>query len=138
MRNKFKNLFNFLVRLFVALWLMLYGVVKLAGLQLSHFDVDVNLKDLHPTGLMWYFFSYSPIYSKFIAISQLVSAIFLLIPKTRTLGALFATIVTLNILVINISFEITIYTLLLSLILFICCIYLVILDKHKFARLLEK
>lgn len=117
------------MRLYLAFSFFLYGLVKLPG-QFSppaKFTFDPSQDE--PLTLAWHFFGYSRFYELFIGIAELVCAILILIPWTRTIAAVCLFPITLNITIVNFAFDISAknYSLLLT----VMCGLLLWVDRKK-------
>jgi len=119
-------------RYYVCIFLLLYGVGKLAGGQfyrrgqLPEGVANTTLGEALPFDLAWTFMGYSGAYIAFVGISQVIGALLLLNRRTSLLGVTILIPIMLNIVVFDIVFLDTygalasavIYLLLLLLILY--------------------
>jgi uncharacterized membrane protein YphA (DoxX/SURF4 family) len=95
------------VRLLLSSVFILYGTLKLLGLQLSTGDLSgMRFGDASPMLVTWHFFSLSPLYHHSIGIAQIVTGILLVVPRTAPLGALCFFVIILNIVLINFGYDI--------------------------------
>jgi uncharacterized membrane protein YphA (DoxX/SURF4 family) len=95
------------VRVVLAAVFVLYGVLKLLGLQLATGDLSsVRFGEASPLIVTWHFFSLSPLYHHSIAIAQIVTGILLLIPRTAPVGALCFFVIIVNIVLIIFGYDI--------------------------------
>ncbi len=95
------------VRVVLAAVFVLYGVLKLLGLQLATGDLSsVRFGEASPLIVTWHFFSLSPLYHHSIAIAQIVTGILLLIRRTAPVGALCFFVIIVNIVLINFGYDI--------------------------------
>lgn len=92
-------------RLLLAGMLLIYGVAKLAGLQFGVSDATMQmaLKDVDLFRLSWYLADHEP-FRSFIGVSQIVTAILLLYPRTVLIGAFVSIPIWLNILIWDLTF----------------------------------
>lgn len=92
-------------RVLLAGTLIVYGGSKLAGLQFGVSDATMQmaLKDVDLFRLSWYLADHEP-FRSFIGISQIVTAILLLYPRTVLIGAFMAIPIWLNILIWDLTF----------------------------------
>ena len=112
-RNKFLNTEILLQRLrsFLRYFLFFvffdYAFAKTMGNQFSlpEFFADMPLSDLNGFLLTWLFFSYSYVYGSFIAFSQFLGATFLIINRTKYIGALLLIPVISNIIFIDLYYK---------------------------------
>ena len=93
------------VRWWLAIVLLAYGLAKLSGLQfgITPTELDTPLKQLSLFKVSWYLASQQP-FSAFVGFSQVVVALLLAFRKTMLAGALLSVPIWLNILVWDISF----------------------------------
>jgi len=82
-----------------------YGVLKLAQLQFPHDEFTFNSETGHPITLFWYFFGYSHVYGTFIGLGETVAGLLLLIPRWATVGAIALLPISVNITVLDFSFD---------------------------------
>ncbi|ADB41311.1 hypothetical protein [Spirosoma linguale] len=98
-----------LVRYYVALIALSYGIIKLFGLQMvfpSMSALATPLGDLLPMRLSWYFIGYSTPYQFFSGAVEVLAGLLLLFRQTSTLGAFVAASVFLNVMVLNFCYDI--------------------------------
>ena len=95
---------------------ILYGVFKLVGFQfgLSEAMGNLRLREAHPQILTWYFFDSSPLYKYCIGITQIVTGLLLIIPRTAAIGALCFLVIISNIVLINFGYNIALDVKILS------------------------
>ncbi len=106
-------------RIFLGVVFIVYGVVKILGIQLAKIHVHGDIDSIDPVTLVWFFFGYSQVYAKFIAIAELAAGLFILFKRTARLGTLMIFGLGLNITVMdycfsfpNVKYLVTVYTLL--------------------------
>lgn len=94
-----------LIRIVLAITFLFYGLVKVAGGQFKYdgFVLDSQTTD-GPT-MVWCFYGYSPIYGRLIGVAEMIPALLLLIPRTRTLGALLLLPIAANIAIMDFCFQ---------------------------------
>jgi hypothetical protein len=130
-QKRFPLLFDLvfvIARYFVAFELLFYGIEKLDGVQF-HVQADRLLPSVgssDPFNLFWISTGSSMSYSFFGGLLETVSALLLFFRRTTTLGCLIAIPLLLNVLLINIGFDINIK--LKSFHLLIFCFYLLTPD----------
>ncbi|PRY47180.1 hypothetical protein CLV58_101246 [Spirosoma oryzae] len=92
-------------RLLLAGMLLSYGVAKLAGLQFGVSDATMQmaLKDIDLFRLSWYLADHEP-FRSFVGVSQIVTAVLLLYPRTVLIGAFVSIPIWLNILIWDLTF----------------------------------
>ncbi|WP_207420739.1 hypothetical protein [Desertivirga brevis] len=115
-----------IVRYYLALTFIHYGLVKVIKLQFSSPDLTRLLTpygDSSPMGLAWTFFGFSDGYNIFIGICELFAAL-LFFRRTATLGALICIAVSANIMAINYFFDVPVK--ILSTMLFVMSLFLLV------------
>ncbi|MCC3156804.1 hypothetical protein LJ737_06125 [Hymenobacter sp. 15J16-1T3B] len=97
-----------LVALYLSLTLFRYGFVKVLATQFPRLwaNLDTPPAELTPMRVAWQFFGYSRGYQQFLGWGEVVPAALLLVRRTRTLGAFIATVVMLNVFVVNVFFDV--------------------------------
>jgi uncharacterized membrane protein YphA (DoxX/SURF4 family) len=125
-----------IIRCFLAVVFIVYGLTKLLGGQFNYGDWTLDKKTVDGTSLVWSFYGYSPLYGRFIGLTELIPAIILLIPRTATVGAIALFMVALNVTVMDFAFGFPsvkyfalFYTVLLG--------FLLWSDRAKLLRLIE-
>lgn len=111
-------------RYYLSLQLLIYGFSKVFKVQFYLPEPNTlftNLGDLSPDILFWSVMGISPAYSFFMGIVEVMAALLLLFGKTRLLGACLSFAILLNVVAINLSYDISVkihssFLLLLSLI----------------------
>ncbi len=109
--NHFK-LYTFLItgiRYYLAFMLLNYGFIKVIQLQFSYPNL-MRLTEPYgqssPMGLAWTFMGYSYGYNVFTGSCEIIAGLFLFFRRTKTFGAIMATLVFMNIFVMNLCFDI--------------------------------
>lgn len=97
-----------LLALYLSLILFRYGFVKVLATQFPRLwaNLDTPPAELTPMRVAWQFFGYSRGYQQFLGWGEVLPAVLLLFRRTRTLGAFIATVVMLNVFVVNIFFDV--------------------------------
>jgi hypothetical protein len=93
--------------LFIAL--ALYAAVKIIPVQMPYPNVDALLTpmgNMSKFGLLWYFIGASPGYAVFTGICEFTGALLLLFRRTRVFGSLFLATVLINVVLLNIFYNI--------------------------------
>lgn len=96
-------------RYFITLTAFDYGIAKLFAIQMSFPDLHqlaTPLGDLLPMRLAWMFIGYSKSYQVFSGAIEVLAGLLLLYRRTATLGTLIALGVFINVLVLNLSYDI--------------------------------
>lgn len=99
--NKWLQRFTVLTRILLALGFTPSGLTKLLGNRFTLLGPD------SPVGYFFDALYKSGFYWNFIGLGQLLAAVFLLIPRTATLGALIYFPIILNIFLITVSMHFT-------------------------------
>ncbi len=114
-----------IVRAFLAIVFIAYGVVKIFGGQFFYGDWTMSKTTVDGPSLVWAFYGYSPFYGRFIGFCELIPAILLLFPRAALVGAMALFPVALNITVMDFTYNFPevrymalFYTLLLAFLLF--------------------
>ena len=96
-------------RYYLAIFAFVYGVIKIFALQMTFPNLSMqatSLGDLLPMRLSWMFMGYSTPYQVFSGALETLAGILLLFRRTATLGAMVAAGVFLNVMVMNLSYDI--------------------------------
>lgn len=120
------------VRYYVAIVALGYGLIKVFPLQMSfpaESSLATPLGDLLPMRFSWFFIGYSDSYQIFSGLMETLTGLLLLWRTTATLGALMATGVFANVVMLNLSYDIPVK--LYSIHLFIMSVYLVMQERVR-------
>lgn len=120
------------IRYYIALVAFIYGWDKVFLMQMpfpNQSQLATPLGDFLPMRLSWMFIGYSAPYQFFGGCLEMIAGLLLLFRKTITLGLFFATGVFLNVLALNLSYDIPvkIYSMELELM----CMYLLFCDSKR-------
>lgn len=127
--------FCLITRYYLALFAFLYGVIKLFLLQMSFPSLSMMatpLGDLLPMRLSWMFMGYSSHYQFFSGLMEAITGLLLLHRRTATLGTAMAAGVFLNVMMMNLSYDIPVKIFSMRLVLFS-----LVLLAHEKDRLLS-
>ena len=116
-----------LVRYFVALNALSYGIMKLFGQQMIFPTLSAlatPLGDLLPMRFSWFFIGYSAPYQFFSGATEVVAGGLLLFRRTSTLGAVVAAGVFLNVVMMNLCYDIPVKLFSIHLFAFSCFLLL--------------
>lgn len=105
MNNRWMGRTAPVVRIFLAIVFILYGVVKLLGGQFYYGDWTMSKSTASGTFLVWAFYGYSPFYGHIIGLFELGPAVMLLFRRTATAGAAALFAVSLNITIMDFGFN---------------------------------
>lgn len=115
-----------IVRYYVGLMLIQYGIAKVAGGQFSSPDVarlSQTFGESTPMGLAWTFFGYSEGYKWFMAAAEFL-AVLLLFRRTMVAGAIISLGTALNIMAVNYFFDVPVK--IISTALVVMCLFLLL------------
>lgn len=121
-----------IVRYYVAMQALSYGIIKLFVQQMIFPPLSAlatPLGDFLPMRLSWYFIGYSTPYQFFSGAVEFLAGILLLFRRTGTLGAFIAASVFLNVMVLNLCYDIPVK--LFSIHLFLFSNFLLIGDAKR-------
>jgi hypothetical protein len=136
-RKSYRQL-NYLLCLFIRYSLALiafgYGIQKVFGLQMFFpltSQLATPLGDLLPMRFSWLFIGYSTPYQVFSGVMEVIVALLLLYRRTATLGVMIATAVFINVMMLNLCYDIPVK--LYSMNLVLLCLYLLVNEWHRVA-----
>lgn len=121
-----------LVRYYIAIAALSYGIIKLFLLQMpfpSLSQLATPLGDLLPMRLSWLFIGYSAKYQFFSGAMETVAGLLLLYRPTVTLGLFAATGAFLNVVMINMSYDVPVK--LYASHLLLACLFLLAWDARR-------
>lgn len=101
--------FHVYLRYAVAAVLLGYGFAKLPPSQFQPPGADLLVRtygDSSPMGLLWTFMGYSPAYTMFAGVAEIVPGLLLLFQRTTTLGALIGAATMTNVVVLNFCYDV--------------------------------
>lgn len=129
---------NYLLCLFIRYSLALiafgYGMDKIFAMQMPFpmiSQLATPLGDLLPMRLSWLFIGYSTPYQVFSGAMEVLVAVLLLYRRTATLGVLIATAVFVNVMMLNLCYDIPVK--LFSMNLVLMCLYLLANEYRRIA-----
>ncbi len=127
---------SYWLRTFTRYFLMLncffYGIIKLYALQMPFPQLSqlaTPLGDFLPMRLSWMFIGYSGPYQMFSGFMEILAGLFLFNRKTITLGLLLALSVFVNVMVLNLSYDIPVKLFSMHLVVF--SLYLLLQDTGR-------
>ena len=132
--------FALVVRLAVAALLLVYGLTKLP--LPGHVPQFIYSRDwtfdartgAAPT-LVWLFFGYAPVYGFLIAAAEIAAALLLVLPRTRTVGALLAFGMMANVSAMDWAFGFPLPATLIATTLALAALALLYADRARLAPL---
>jgi hypothetical protein len=92
------------IRLFLGITFAFYGLIKILGGQFNYKHFIFDSANLDGTMFVWSFYGYSAVYGRLIGLAELIAGLLLVIPRTRTLGALLVLPIAANITVMDFCF----------------------------------
>lgn len=110
-RSNYDTLYYWLtvvIRFYVGLMLINYGLVKVVKLQFPSPDIYRLTQiygDSSPMGLAWTFLGFSTGYNLFMGLAE-VTAVLLLFRRTMTLGAIITLMTTANVMAVNYFYDV--------------------------------
>lgn len=120
------------VRYYIATSALSYGIIKLFVLQMPFptlSQLATPLGDFLPMRLSWLFIGYSKTYQIFSGLMETVAGLLLLRRNTVTLGLFAALGAFLNVVMINLSYDVPVK--LFASHLFLACLFLLALDSKR-------
>ena len=120
------------VRYYLVMNMFIYGFYKIFHLQMPSpvlSQLIQPLGDKSPMGLAWTYIGFSKGFSFFTGFAEVTAGFFLLFRRTVTFGALLTAIVTINILAINLFFDVPVK--LFSFTLFLMSLFLLAPDLKR-------
>lgn len=125
------------VRYYIATFALSYGIIKLFALQMAFptlSQLSTPLGDFLPMRLSWMFIGYSFQYQFFSGLAETMAGLLLLYRRTVTAGLLAATGAFLNVVMINVSYDVPV-KLFASHLLF-ACLFMLALDAPRLINFL--
>ncbi len=104
-----RYLFQVTLRLYLAFYMLVYGFSKVFPFQfppILYFRLAQPYGESSPMGLAWTFMQFSPHYTAFAGLAEVIGGLLLLNRKTVTLGTVILTGVLSNILMMNLCYDI--------------------------------
>lgn len=134
--DNLKQTINRIIRFNVAFMICMYGFAKIFKTQFTVNPViyETPIGDLSGHMLTWFYFGYSYTFALIIAIGQIGGSVLLLFERTRLLGTTILLPIMLNIVFVNLFYDIAIGALLNSLIFTICLVYLLFLNYEDLKK----
>ena len=136
-RNDYRKLNYWLclfTRYYIASIAFSYGILKLFALQMpfpNESMLATPLGDLLPMRLSWIFIGYSAPYQVFSGVMEVLTGLLLLNRRTATLGIMLGTAVFLNVMVLNLSYDIPVK--LFSMHIVLMCFFLLANEYNRIA-----
>ncbi|HEX2628436.1 MAG TPA: hypothetical protein VHM26_05485 [Chitinophagaceae bacterium] len=124
--------FTVYVRYFLALLLLIYGFPKVFKAQFYLPEPNIlytPMGQLYPDILYWSSMGVSRSYSMFLGCAEVIAALLLFFRRTAMMGAIGALFILLNVLAINLAYDIAVK--MLTTFLIILCIYLLLTEARR-------
>lgn len=136
---KFKTIINLTtfelaVRIWVALYVCIYGIGKMNQFKNANLS-DLPLSEISKPEMMWAFFGTTITYPLIIGSLQVLGAILLIFNRTKLIAAIILTPIFLNIILLDILYEIDKGALLNAVIYQVVFIFLIIQQREKITRI---
>ncbi|MFD1140951.1 hypothetical protein ACFQ4C_07520 [Larkinella insperata] len=122
-----------IIRYWLALSLASYGFAKILKTQFQtpEYLLDVPLGSVDGMSLTWYYFGYSYLLAVIIALFQIGGAVLLLYRRTTLLGAVILLPVMVNIVLINVFFQISPGAFFNSVVYSLALVFLILLHRER-------
>ncbi|GAB4049183.1 hypothetical protein [Spirosoma litoris] len=122
-----------IIRYWLAFSISTYGFAKILKTQLQSpsYHLDMPMGDVSGFGLTWYYFGYSYTLAVIIALFQIGGSILLLYRRTTLLGVMILLPVMVNIVLINLFYEIAVGAFFNSVIYTLSLVFFLVLDIKK-------
>ncbi|MES1216724.1 MAG: hypothetical protein ABUT20_14510 [Bacteroidota bacterium] len=98
-----------IARYYISFYAFVYGILKLFAMQMFFPNLSqlaTPLGDFLPMRLSWMFIGYSTPYQVFSGVMEVLAGLLLLNRRTTTLGVLFSTAVFMNVLMLNLAYDV--------------------------------
>lgn len=98
-----------LVRYSLACGMLVYGIVKIFPIQFGAINGSLLITpygQFYPQTVLWSFMGFSRAYTVFAGIIETTGSLFLLFPRTSTLGALISAAALVNVVVLDFSYDV--------------------------------
>jgi hypothetical protein len=125
------------VRYYVATFALSYGIIKIFALQMGFptlSQLATPLGDFLPMRFSWMFIGYSVPYQVFSGVAETVAGVLLLYRRTVTAGLLAATGAFVNVVMINLAYDVPVKIFASHLLL--ACLFLLALDAPRLLNFL--
>ncbi len=119
-------------RYYIALIAFIYGIEKLFALQMPFPNISqlaTPLGDFLPMRLSWMFIGYSTPYQVFSGVMETIVGLLLLYRRTATLGILMGTAVFLNVMMLNLCYDIPVK--IFSIHIVLLCLFLMVNELER-------
>lgn len=117
------------IRIWTSFFILIYGIGKIMQFETSKL-LDVSIKDASKFEIMWAFFGTTKEYPIIIGSLQIIGAILLVFQKTKLFGALLLTPIFLNIILLDILYNIP-FGALLNALIYQCVFLFIFIQQRK-------
>ncbi len=100
---------DYILRFYLSFSLLIYAISKIANVQFGNNRntyLQLKVSELSSQDLVWVFYSFSKSYEIIIGMIQLIGIVLLAVNKTKVLGILYLWPVFINILLIDIFYQV--------------------------------
>ena len=107
--GRLHRLLRIYVRYFIGIAMISYGVAKIFVTQMpmpTAMQLEQPVGDLSPMRLLWTFMGASPAYERFTGVAETLGGLLLLWRRTTTVGALVLVGVLVNVLALNLCYDV--------------------------------
>jgi hypothetical protein len=128
-------LLRLLCKYYIAYQIFSYAFAKILKTQFSLgavYSADYNISNYDGFMLTWYYYGYSRTYGLIIAACQILAGILILFRKTERIGVILFLSFMINILLVNVFYDINFGAMMIALILTIMGLFLLISDWKGF------
>jgi uncharacterized membrane protein YphA (DoxX/SURF4 family) len=128
--------FRVFLRFAVAGQMIGYGVVKIFPMQMPFPPLAKLLErfgDFSPMGILWYSVGASPAYERFVGSAEIVAGVLLIVPATSMLGALICLVDMIQVLALNMTYDVPVK--LFSLHLVLMAMFLLLPERLRLVRM---
>ena len=130
--NKLYYWLTVILRFYVGIMMIQYGLIKVVKLQFSSPSLDRLLAtygESSPMGLAWTYLGFSNGFNYFAGLAEITCGVLLLFRRTALFGAFLGVVVAGNIMVINYCFDVPVK--LMSTALVVMCLFLLLRDAER-------
>jgi len=122
------NILESAIRIWTAFFILAYGIGKILQFEGSRL-LDVSIKEATKFEIMWAFFGTTREYPILIGSLQIIGAILLVFRKTKLFGALLLTPIFLNIILLDVLYEIPLGAL-INAVIYQCVFFFIIIQQR--------
>lgn len=131
------SIFETGLRIWTACYVIIYGVAKSFQFQGAKL-MEVSIKEASNAEMMWAFFGTTQAYPVIIGVLQVIGAILLIINRTKLIGALLLTPIFINIILLDVLYQIHLGALINAIIYQCVFIFIFIQQRARLKVILHK